>query len=506
MLRFESVSKRFSGTQALSEISFEVERGEIHALVGENGAGKSTLMKILSGVHTDYDGAFYLDGERLQFSGTRSAQDAGISIIHQELQLVPELTVAENIFLGREPIRAFGMINTRAMVSSARQLLDQLGLRLNPNRKVGTLRVGEQQLTEVAKALSLNTQLLILDEPTSALSQTEIERLFEVIADLKARGVTMIYISHKFDEIFRLADRITVLRDGRYITTALRSETTESRIIQAMVGRELSDFFPKDTTPQDSEIMRVEGLSFSPDAASEQRSLHDIGFSLRHGEILGVAGLMGSGRTELLETIFGSQPRHQVGGTITIEGQPIHISSPQDALAHGIALVTEDRKTKSLVLPLTVTENLTLASLAAFCQAGIVRHKRERAAVGAMVDSLRIKTPGLAAPIESLSGGNQQKVVLGKCLMSKPRILLLDEPTRGIDVGAKAEIYTLMSQLAAQGLAIIMASSELPELLAMCDRILVLHDGRLAATIQHHDANQVNIMEAATGRMSTAAA
>jgi ABC-type sugar transport system ATPase subunit len=506
MLRFELVSKRFSGTQALSNISFEVQRGEIHALVGENGAGKSTLMKILSGVHTDYEGTIYLEGQPVRFSGTRDAQDAGISIIHQELQLVPELTIAENIFLGREPRRAFGMIATREMVSSARLLLDQLGLRVSPNRKVSSLRVGEQQLTEVAKALSLNTQLLILDEPTSALSQTEIQRLFRVIAGLKERGVTMIYISHKFDEIFQLADRITVLRDGKYIMTVPKDETTESRIIQAMVGRELSDFFPKDTTPQDSEMMRVEHLSLSPGALSENRSLHDISFSLRHGEILGVAGLMGSGRTELLESIFGNQPHSQVAGAISVEGQPVHISSPHDALAHGIALVTEDRKSKSLVLPLTVTENLTLSALAAFCQAGVVRRKRERLAVGGMVSSLRIKTPGLASPIESLSGGNQQKVVLGKCLLSKPRILLLDEPTRGIDVGAKAEIYALMSQLATQGMSIIMASSELPELLAMCDRILVLHNGRLAATISQEEANQVNIMEAATGRPSVTAA
>jgi len=463
-------------------------------------------MKILSGVHTDFEGTITLDGQPLRFSGTRDAQEAGISIIHQELQLVPELSVAENIFLGREPRRAFGMINTPAMIRSARELLDQLGLRINPNRKVGSLRVGEQQLTEVAKALSLNTQLLILDEPTSALSQTEIERLFEVISGLRNRGVTMIYISHKFDEIFRLADRITVLRDGRYITTVLREESTESAIIQAMVGRELSEFFPKDTTPQKATMMRVEHLSFSPDASTDERSLHDISFTLRRGEILGVAGLMGSGRTELLETIFGSHPPSQVTGSITLAGRAIHIASPRDALAHGIALVTEDRKSKSLVLPLTVTENLPLSALSKFCEAGVVRFRRERAAGASMVESLRIKTPGLAAPIENLSGGNQQKVVIGKCLLSTPGVLLLDEPTRGIDVGAKAEIYALMSQFASNGMSIIMASSELPELLAMCDRILVLHDGRLAATLDQHEANQVNIMEAATGRSSVTAA
>ncbi len=506
MLQFQSVSKRFPGTQALDDVSFEVARGEIHALVGENGAGKSTLMKILSGVYADYGGEIALDGERLRFSSPGDARNAGIGIIHQELNLIPELTVAENIFLGREPCNALGFVASRKMTQATRELLKPLGLRVRPNRKVSSLRVGEQQLTEIAKALSLQAELLILDEPTSALSQAEVDHLFSVIAALKQRGVTMIYISHKFDEVFRLADRVTVLRDGRYVMTRSTGETTEAEIIQAMVGRKLSDLFPKETAPLGSEVLSVSQLAYTPNGLSEKRSLHDISFSVRKGEILGVAGLMGSGRTELLESLFGVHPTGEVSGTMTLNGAPVTIRSPQAAIAQGIALVAEDRKTKSLILGLPVSHNLTLAALRASCRLGLILPGSERRAVQTSVSSLRIKTPGSAVPVATLSGGNQQKVVLGKCLLTNPRILLLDEPTRGIDVGAKAEIYALMSQIASEGTAIIMASSELPELLAMCDRILVLHDGRMTAMLDQRDASQVAIMEAATGRAAIIAA
>jgi ABC-type sugar transport system ATPase subunit len=316
----------------------------------------------------------------------------------------------------------------------------------------------------------------------------------------------MIYISHKFEEVFRLADRITVLRDGRYITTRLAAETNESEMISAMVGRELSDLFPKDTTPQETELLRIENLSFTPRPASDKRPLHDISFTLRRGEILGVAGLMGSGRTELLEAIYGCYPQSEMSGAIVKDGKPISISSPHAAISHGIALVSEDRKTQSLVPGLAVFQNLTLAALRDFSRYGIIRGRNEMRAAREEITSLRIKTPGPAAPVETLSGGNQQKVVLGKCLMTHPDILLLDEPTRGIDVGAKAEIYQLMSNIASRGTAILMASSELPELLAMCDRILVLHDGQLATILNQRDANQVNIMEAATKRIATGVA
>jgi len=506
MLQFQSVSKRFPGTQALTDISFDVERGEIHALVGENGAGKSTLMKILSGVHTEYEGNLVLDGQKLAFPSPRDAQNMGISIIHQELNLIPELTVAENIFLGREPRNSFGLIAQRQMTRNARVLLEPLGLRIHPNRKVSSLRVGEQQLTEIAKALSLQTQILILDEPTSALSQTEIDHLFSVIADLKRSGVTMIYISHKFDEIFRLADRITVLRDGHYIMTTPTDETSEPKVIRAMVGRELSDLFPKVQIPTGSEVFRMDHLDFTPAQDSEKRSLHDISFSLHQGEILGVAGLMGAGRTELLEAIFGAHPAHELSGTMSMQGKSVDFHSPHDALEHGIALVSEDRKTQSLILGMPLSQNLTMSALRRFCQLGFIVGKRERSAVREAISSLRIKTPGPEKLIDTLSGGNQQKAVIGKCLLTNPRILLLDEPTRGIDVGAKAEIYSLMSDITQQGTSIIMASSELPELLAMCDRIMVLHDGRLVTILNQDEADQITIMEAATGHSQASAA
>lgn len=506
MLQFQSVSKRFPGTQALSGISFDVEAGEIHALVGENGAGKSTLMNILSGLYSDYTGEILLDGQPVAFSSPRDAQNMGISKIHQELNMIPELTVAENIFLGREPHNALGLISRREMVKAARALLEPLGLNINPNRKVGTLRIGEQQLTEIAKALSLNTRILILDEPTSALSKLESDRLFSVIEDLRANGVTMIYISHKFEEIFRLADRITVFRDGRHIFTQPASETTEAILINAMVGRDLSDLFPKDTTPREDEILRVENLSFTPSGLSDKRALHSISFNLKSGEILGVAGLMGSGRTEMLEALYGTHRQNDVSGSIFKNGRPIDITSPKSAIQHGFAFVSEDRKTQSLIPGLAVFQNLTLSSLRNYCRLGVIRSRRELLAAQEKITSLRIKTPGPTSHVDTLSGGNQQKVVLGKCLLTEPDILLLDEPTRGIDVGAKAEIYSLMSHIASQGTSIIMASSELPELLAMCDRIMVLHDGYLAAILDKLEANQVNIMEAATKPIVPAAA
>jgi ribose transport system ATP-binding protein len=500
MLRLQSVSKSFPGVQALDNVSLDVMPGEIHALVGENGAGKSTLMKVLCGVYTDYEGEIVLNDERLHLSGPRDAQHHGIAIIHQELNLIPELTIAENIYLGREPRTSLGTISIKAMQRNTARLLARLELPVAPNRQVSSLRIGEQQLVEVAKALSLDAHTLVLDEPTSALSRTEIDHLFSVIASLKQSGVTMIYISHKFDEIFALADRITVLRDGRHIATVEAKDTTESEIIRLMVGRELADLFPKDTGAIGEEIMRVEHLGLIPPALSQKRNLYDISFSLRQGEILGLAGLMGSGRTELLEALYGVYSSHQRSGSISVRGTIHAPTSPQGAIANGLGLVTEDRKSQSLIPRLSVGQNLTLSALRRLCSFGLLRPRRERTVIDATVASLRIKTPGTSVEVEKLSGGNQQKVVIGKCLLTEPSILLLDEPTRGIDVGAKAEIYSLMGQLVRQGTSIMMASSELPELLAMCDRILVLHEGRQAAMLDHRDANQVNIMAAATGR------
>jgi ribose transport system ATP-binding protein len=506
MLEIRAVSKSFPGVRALHAVSFRVEHGEVHALVGENGAGKSTLMKILSGAYTDFQGDLMLDGQPLVLGGPRDAQLRGIAIIYQELNLIPELTVAENIFLGREPRTATGLLDVARMDDEARGLLDRLNLGIPPNRPVKWLRVGEQQLVEVAKALSLDARLLILDEPTSALSQAEIERLFAVIAALKAHGVTMIYISHKFDEIFRIADRVTVLRDGELVGTLPIAEADQPTLIRMMVGRDLSDLFPKSAAPIGAEALRVENLHLAPEGERAGRSLHDISFQVQRGEIVGIAGLMGAGRTELLEAVYGVYPERRVRGTVAVDGQPRRIASPRDAIRAGLAFVTEDRKTQSLILISSVAHNLTLAALNRFLRLNILRRREEDVAVQDSIEKLRIKTPSAGVAVDKLSGGNQQKVALAKCLLTRPRVLLLDEPTRGIDIGAKVEIYGLISRLAQDGAAIVMASSELPELLAMCDRILVLCEGELTAELTRAEATQERIMEAATARRGELAA
>ncbi len=498
MLEIRSVSKSFPGVQALRNISFTVQTGEVHALVGENGAGKSTLMKILSGVYPDYDGEVFFEGSRLALRNPRDGQQHGIAIIHQELNLVSELTVAENIFLGSELHTPYGTLDTARMQRETSTLLDRFNLSIPPDRPVKWLRVGEQQLAEVAKALALRARLLILDEPTSALSEAEIEHLFAVIRGLKQQGVTMIYISHKLDEVFRIADRVTVLRDGEYIGTRLVTETQPYELIRMMVGRALADLFPKESVEPGDELLRVEQLSLAADRRQGSRALRDISFTLRRGEIVGVAGLMGAGRTELLETIYGVYPRSRIGGRIVVEGRAQQFASPQDAIAAGLAFVTEDRKNQSLIVKLPVAENMTLAALKRFVSNGFLRLRAEAAAVQRSIEQLHIKTPSAAVNVDTLSGGNQQKVALAKCLLTEPRIFLLDEPTRGIDVGAKAEIYALVSHLAQEGAAVLMASSELPEILAMCDRVLVLCEGELTATLARAEATQERIMEAAT--------
>ncbi len=504
MLEIQSVSKSFPGVQALRNVSFTVQAGEVHALVGENGAGKSTLMKILSGVYPDYEGEVTFDGTRLALRNPRDAQQRGIAIIHQELNLVAELTVAENIFLGSELHTPYGTLDTARMQRETSALLDRFNLSIPPDRPVKWLRVGEQQLAEVAKALALRARLLILDEPTSALSEAEIERLFAVIAGLKQQGVTMIYISHKLDEVFRIADRVTVLRDGEYIGTRLVGETKPQELIRMMVGRALADLFPKESVEPGDELLRVEHLSLAADRRQGSRALRDISFTLRRGEIVGVAGLMGAGRTELLETLYGVYPRSRISGSVVVEGREQQFASPEDAIAAGLAFVTEDRKNQSLIVKLPVAENMTLAALKRFLSGGFLRLRAESAAVQRSIQQLHIKTPSAAVNVDTLSGGNQQKVALAKCLLTQPHIFLLDEPTRGIDVGAKAEIYALVSHLAQEGAAVLMASSELPEILAMCDRVLVLCEGELTAELTRPEATQERIMEAATARYQAA--
>ena len=499
MLEIRSVSKSFSGVRVLKDVSFTITQGEVHALMGENGAGKSTLMKILSGVYPEYEGALLLDGQPLKLHGPRDAQQHGIAIIHQELSLIPELSVAENVFLGHEPKTPLGLLDGRRMTADTQALLQRLQVDLPPGRLVRDLRVGEQQIVEVAKALAPGARLLMLDEPTSALSESEIRHLFSVIATLKAQGVTMIYVSHKLEEIFALTDRITVLRDGEYVGTRNTRETDSAELIRLMVGRPVDDLFPKEEAQPGGEALRVESLSLRA-GAERGRGLQDVSFSLRRGEILGVAGLMGAGRTELLETLFGVPDRARVGGRIQMDGQEIRPASPHEAISAGLAFVTEDRKNQSLVMSFSVRQNVTLIALEKFERYGLIQRNAEAAAVQSSISDLRVKTTGQETPITALSGGNQQKVVLAKCLLAGPKVLLLDEPTRGIDVGAKAEIYALISRLARQGTAVLLASSELLELLAMCDRILVLCEGRLTATLTRGEATQERILEAATAR------
>ena len=507
MFELQSVSKQFAGVTALHQVSFTVTNGEIHALMGENGAGKSTLIKILTGQHTEFEGRITLDGQPFQPRGPRDARDRfGIACIHQELSLVPDLSIAENLFLAREPRTRWRTLDRERMQQQAREWLTRLGTPLDPSRLVRGLRTGEQQLVEIARALSLNARLLLLDEPTSALSDPEIAILMRVLEGLRKQGVTLIYVSHKLDEVFRLADRITVLRDGRMMGTRRTTEVDAPALLRMMAGRDVTLFGARAASILGPEVLRVEEMHVT--AGNDNRALENISFTLRQGEVLGVAGLMGAGRTELLETLFGATPprrvrarRFFVGGT-----ERGVFRSPREALKAGISLVTEDRKLKSLVLPLSVRHNMTLTALKTFLtRGGQVRQRQETQAVREQIENLKLKTSGLDVPVAGLSGGNQQKVVLARCLLTNPRILLLDEPTRGVDVAAKSEIYRIIGELAGKGMAVLLASSEIPELLALCDRIMVLSEGRLSAVLDAKTATQESLLEAATANVRMAA-
>lgn len=496
LIRFDHVTKRFHAVRALTDVSFEVVRGELHALCGENGAGKSTLMKILSGVLTDYDGAVELEGTPLRLAGPRDAEAHGISIIHQELNLVAALSVSANIFLGRELRTKFGLLDQRRMNRAAATLFAELDCPISPADPVRTLRIGDQQLAEIAKALSLRSRILIMDEPTSALTEAEVERLFRVIARLREQGVTILYISHKMNEIFRLADAITVLRDGCVVRTLRRSETTPREVTHLMVGREIESRGTKPVRLTGEEVLHVENLSLPWRGHPREWRLKEISFSLRRGEVLGVAGLMGAGRTELLECLSGAAPEAP-GGSIRFEGESVRFGDPAAALDSGIALVTEDRKRFGLFPQFSVGRHLTLSALQDASRAGWIRSRVENEMADGEIDRLHIKTNGRAASIHSLSGGNQQKCVIGRALLTKPKLLLLDDPTRGIDVGAKAEIYQLIDDLCAQGMAILLTSSELPELMSVCDRIIVLCEGRLRGSFSRDEFSEAAILEAA---------
>lgn len=502
VLAAERVSKSFAGVKALNAVDFDLRYGEVHALMGENGAGKSTLMKILAGVHTDYDGAVRVEGHPVSFGGVRDAEEAGVAIIHQELNLVPELSVADNIFLGREPLIAGVLIDLRRMVRVAARLLERLGVRIAPESRITELRVGEQQLVEIAKALSLNARILIMDEPTSALSSSECETLFTIVRQLAAEGVAIIYTSHRIEEVLDLADRVTVLRDGRRIVTAPIDDLSRGAIISAMVGRDMVAG-DRGTAAQDGAIV-LSAHDLTLDTLGPhgwRRMLYGVSFELRRGEILGIGGLLGSGRTEILESIFGVA-RGWRGGEIAIDGTAVEISSAADAYRLGIALVSEDRKERGLHLAASICDNIALPSIGALSRFGLRAFAHERALARDMVGRLSVRCTGIDQAAASLSGGNQQKIVIGKWLATEPRILLLDEPTRGIDIGAKQDIYRLIFDLAAQGLGIVVVTSEMPELLLLSDRILVMCEGRQTGIVRRETATQETVMRLAAPGMA----
>ncbi|MEI7698475.1 MAG: sugar ABC transporter ATP-binding protein [Planctomycetia bacterium] len=492
-LEVRDIVKSFPGVKALKGVSLKVLPGEVLSVVGENGAGKSTLMKILAGVQAQDSGAVLVNGQSRSFRSVSDAMESGIALIHQELNLADNLEIGANIFLGREP-RRFGIIHEAEIRRRAADLLQRIGLNLAPDTLVRDLTVGQQQMVEIAKALSINAQVLIMDEPTSSLSAGESVRLFEVIRDLRNQGVSIVYISHRLAEVQDLSDRVTVLRDGENAGNLVRGEVTHSSLVRLMVGRDISRVFSRKAYPAGEIAIEARDL------VTSTWPRHKLSFSVRSGEIVGIAGLVGAGRTEMLRTLFGVD--EPVSGSITVAGKVVPLRSPQDAIAAGIALVPEDRKQQGVVLDMTIRENIGLASVHRHSQAGLLNFTVEKSQSAEMCRQLRVKSPDDTYRVGNLSGGNQQKVVLGKWLSLKPKVLLLDEPTRGIDVGAKQEIYQLMDQLASQGIAVLFVSSEMEEIIGMSDRVLVMHEGRITGELPASQLSEEAIMNLATGHQS----
>jgi ABC-type sugar transport system ATPase subunit len=498
LLQMTGISKQFPGVQALQSVDLYVRQGECLALVGENGAGKSTLMKILSGVYAPDEGTVAIDGQIVIPRNPHHAQQLGVSIIYQEFNLFPNMSVEENIFIGREPNRT-GFVDRGQLRESATGYLHQVGVALDPRAMVRNLSVAQQQMVEIAKALSYNARIVIMDEPTSALTDTEVQALFTIIRGLRERGLGIVFVSHRLEEIFEICDRITVLRDGRNAGELETATATPDQVVRMMVGREITDLYQKEeSTAGERVVLEVRGLSRRGTQQDDARVVLDgIDLEVRAGEIVGLAGLVGSGRTEVARAVFGADPYDS--GEILLDGQRVAINSPSAAIKHGIALAPEDRKLQALVLALAIRENVSLPNLGRLSKFGFVRRREERNLAQRYIDALSVRTPSMEQKVINLSGGNQQKVVLAKWLALDPKVLIVDEPTRGIDIGAKAEVHALLSQLAEAGVAILMISSELPEVLRMSDRIYVMREGRIAGVIDRDDATEERVMELATG-------
>lgn len=490
------INKSFSGVHVLKDVHLNVRKGEVHALMGENGAGKSTLIKILSGVYSRDSGTVKVKGEEVAFANPKDAEERGINIIHQELNIIPHLTVTQNMFLGKElTYGKFGFLNKKAMKEATLESLKELGVtNINPEEPAGNLSVGQQQMIEIARALATKSELIIMDEPTAALTDREIEILFQVVNSLRELGVSIIYVSHRMEEIFQICDRITVLRDGEYIGTENIKDTSFDEVVRMMVGRELGERFPTRSSEIGEVIFEVEDLEI-------KNLFEKVNFEVRAGEILGIAGLMGAGRTEIMETIFGYRKKSK--GTVKLNGKELVIKHPLDAIKAGLAFITEDRKDKGLVINASIRENIALTNINSISSKGVISKTRETELVNKLMKKLHVRAAGMNQEVKRLSGGNQQKVVIAKWIGINPKVLLLDEPTRGVDIGAKKEIYSIMNELSENGVAIIMVSSELPEVLGVSDRIMVIHEGKVTGVLNREEADQEKIMVAATGRVNS---
>ena len=489
-IEMRGINKSFGSNQVLKDAGFLLKDGEVHALMGENGAGKSTLMKILTGVYTKDAGTIYVDGKEVSYKNPQEAEKAGIVFIYQELNVLFDLTVEENLFMGKEITKKFGICDKKAMRAKAQEVMDRMGVKIPVDAVMSDLSVGQQQMVEICKALMVDAKVIIMDEPTAALTQSETEALFEVMNGLRKKGVSIVYISHRMEEIFELCDRITILRDGSYIGTEYIKDITMDDVVQMMIGREIGERFPKRDCPIGEEVLRVEGLT-------HEKIFRDVNFSVRAGEVLGVSGLMGAGRTEIMQAIFGNLP--VVSGKLFIEGKEVSIKNPREAIAAGIGFITEDRKTEGLLLEKSIAENIELANLGKVSDKNVLSKKKGAELVKRGIEEFRIKCFGPEHECGNLSGGNQQKVVLAKWIYTDPKILILDEPTRGVDIGAKKEIYNVINEMAAKGVAVIMVSSELPEVLGMSDRIMVVHEGHVTGIIDGEQADQAKVMTLATG-------